>query len=215
MKLLLWLILSPWWLFLVPAFYLAKYGWKLYWRLIWIESCLTLAERELNALILKGRDHGGRKNRVAERYEWNALDKWAPPFRLIGDVPARFADALVAENEKETQEHRRDMGRVKLTAFLLRQLFDASPDAAKAKIIAEFRNKGEIPYIAAGIYELLNLKDFRLYNWKGGVNWRELGYVVRSRGFPREIVMTRTHPNGEISEIRNRRVLETINAQVA
>ena len=205
---------------LLGAGIVALQAWNFHGYLAWVGGQFKLAERELNALILRGRDHGGRKDRIAERYEWNTFDKWAPHGNVLafrGTMPdtSAIAKEFIRENEAEVKEYRQTMGRVKLTAFLLRELLNISAGTAIAKIQAEQRQRnGELPFIASGIWELLGAKEtVPPSEWKP-VHWRVLAYVVRKQGFPRELVMTKKRPDGTLYEVRGMELLAIINAQV-
>ncbi len=172
------------WLIAIPVLLYA--AWKLfeYWLyLLWVASCLIAAEHDLNDLLNTGLSHEGRKSRIAERYDWNTLDKWAPPLRLIGGAPEPIGHELIRTNEEEMQSKRRKMKRATFTALLLRDLYSASPSAALARIRA-VRREGKEPYIAPGIYELL-------LRGKKPVGWRVLRYVVSRWRLPQNIQMVK------------------------
>ena len=70
---------GPVWIIL-PLMLLAIWRVFAVWRkMTWIARCLTVAERDLSTLMSGGIDHGGRKGRVAERYQWNALNPSPAP----------------------------------------------------------------------------------------------------------------------------------------
>jgi hypothetical protein len=185
----------------------------------WVASCFIVAERELNALIQMA-EQDGRIGRVEERFHWNDLDKHKHPFRLWGDVPEpnnEIAKAFIERNEGEMTEGRQDKGRAKAAAFLLRQVLGGGTSGAKAKIVADYRNKGgKKPFVPAGIAELIgyDADEFDGTVWRGGVHWRTLSYVIRSYGFPRDIVMLASDASGNKVELRNHEALRRINSQV-
>lgn len=194
--------------------------WSLHQKVLWTAAKLTLAEHELNALIPRGRDQGGRIARVKERYEWNELDKWAPSGQLRwfgGELPDTnsIAKEFIRENEKEAVEQRQMMGRIKVTAFLLRELLNASPGNCISKIRDEQRMRGgELPFIATGLWDLLGAREGVDPSEWSPVHWRILEHTVRKYGFPRELVMTKKNPDGTLYEVRGMTLLEIINAQV-
>ncbi len=178
---------------LVIAFAVLEY--IIYKKQDWVATNLLLAERDFNRLIASGMSHGGRRDRVAERREWNEMvDPKVIQFHQKGF--RTVAHELVAENEKELGGKNTTMGRASVTAFLLRELYNGNIDAVQAKIHADVQNSdGKIPYIAPGIYELVGFENYDKNTGfpKGaGVEKWLLKRVVRYWKFPKEIRMTHT-----------------------
>lgn len=161
----------------------------------WVAERLILAERDFNRLIAGGMDHTGRKGRVAERREWNEM------FRP-GEVEVNkegfktIVHELIAENEKELSGKGETMTKASITAFLLKELYEANVETAQAKIFADTINAdGKPPYIAPGIYELVGFDKFDPktgFPPHAGVNKYLLRRVIKNWNFPREIRMIQT-----------------------
>lgn len=169
-------------LFTILALWAGLKLWAIQMRLNYIASLFDLAEAELNELISRARGHGGRKGRVAERYEWyDKLAKKEPAIGLFGSsrdaFPPTVSDTLIEANETETQLKRKQAYQMTVTAMFLRMLYNASPEAVKAKIAADTRENGRAPFIAAGIEELSE------------EHWRLIDWVVRRRGYPMSLTL--------------------------
>lgn len=178
---------------------------------------LTLAERDFNMHVASGLTHGGRKERVAERKEWN---KMVPP----GETPAAggpadpehgfasiqynqagyrsVAHELVEANEKEWTSKGVAMGKAQITAFLLRELYAGNVKAAQQKIIAETRINADRkpPYIAPGIdvlvgFDKFDAKELRFEKGAGVEKWL-LKRAVKGWGFPRDIRWIKENKDG-------------------
>ncbi len=186
----------------------------IYKRQEWIANCLILAERDYNN-VASGLAHGGRKERVAERREWNKMV-------LPGETPAMgggttpetafagvqynqagyrsVAHELVAANEKEMTGKGATMGKAATTAFLLKELYEGNIETAQSKIFTDTKNNdGKAPYIAPGIYELVGFDKFDPktgFPPHAGVDKWLLRRVVRSWNFPRDIRMIKTDEHG-------------------
>lgn len=182
-----------------------------------VATLLTLAERDFNANVAGGLAHGGRKDRVKERHEWNQMV-------LPGETPAlgapdasgggfggiqynqagyrSVAHELIAANEKELSGKGATMGKAAITAFLLRELYEGNVDAAQQKIIAETRNNADRkpPYIAPGLDVLIGIEKFDpqelCFEEGAGVNTWLLKRVVKYWGFPRDIRWVKTDEDG-------------------
>lgn len=157
---------------------LALAAWRLHMHVIHIASNFHLAEAELNTLIRSYRAERGRLSRTRERADWyRDIAKKEPPLFNLGDpFPRTVSDQLIETNEAEIQSKRKKKNECVMTAFLLAQLYRAAPEAARTKIEAE-RKRGATPFVAAGIESLSH------------EHWRFLRYVVRKRGFPRDLVL--------------------------
>lgn len=158
---------------------------------------LTLAEREFNILVSNGLAHGGRKDRVEERRQWNDMNKIPDTGIHIHKYKKGFkslAHELADLNEKDAAGKGTTMGKAQNIAFLLRYLYEGEVKAAQAKIVADARNgDGKISYMAPGIYELVGFDKFDPVALKfgsgAGVEKWLLKRVVRDHGFPRELKM--------------------------
>ena len=182
-----------------------------------ISEWLTLAEREMNSLLRGwGGGYGNRKDVVKERAEWLSMIP-------VTDDPASFADIyknffdLNQEDLKSGGSQGVAMGKVRLTAFLLRELYEGNVRNAQLKIFNEFANGGK-PYIAPGIRQIVGYDQFDMDKYKktgfppdAGVGWFPLWLTVKLNRFPRNIVMIRT----DKSRAYNRDVIEELNVQAA
>jgi len=163
-----------------------------------VARCLTLAERDFNSLVSGGMSHGGRKERVEERRQWNEMDR--PATVQINTAGFRsVAHDLVEWNEKDANGKGTTMGKASITAFVLRELYAGDVEAAQIKIFADTRNNnGTAPYIAPGIYELVGFRHFDPQHGfppNVGVKRWLLQRVVRRRGFPLDIRMKNADTN--------------------
>jgi hypothetical protein len=170
----------------------------IYYQEEWVERCLLLAERDFNNLVSSGLSHGGRKDRVQERKEWNEMAA-IPVLQINTQGYRSVAHELVEANEKELGGKNSSMGKASITAFLLRELYEGDVEAAQIKIFADTRNNnGTTPYIAPGIDELVGFQHFNPetgFPPGAGVEPWLLRRVVRTRGFPREIRMINAATN--------------------
>ena len=178
---------------------------------------LTLAERDFNMHVAGGLAHGGRKERVEERKEWNkmALPLEAPiPVAMVSNIP-NFANVhfnqagyesvvhkLVEANEKEWTSKGVAMGKAQMTAFLLRELYAGNVKAAQQKIIAETRISADRkpPYVAPGIDVLVGFDKFdpqelRFEPGAGVEKWL-LKRAVKGWQFPRDIRWIKENKDG-------------------
>jgi hypothetical protein len=197
-----------------------------------IAEWLTLAEREMNALLRAwGGGYSGesRKNVVKERADWLGMIP-------VTDDPAPFAEIyksffdLNQEDLKSGGPQGAAMGKVRMTAFLLRELYEGNVKNAQLKIFNEFENSPkkpkEPPFIAPGIRQIVGFDRFKpdiklgdpnYENYEygfpkdAGVDWFPLWLTVKLNRFPRSIVMIRT----DKSRVYNRDVIEELNVQAA
>ncbi len=186
-----------------------------------IAEWLTLAEREMNSLLRAwGGGYSGesRKNVVKERADWLQMIP-------VTDDPAPFADIyknffdLNQDDLKTGGPQGAAMGKVRLTAFLLRELYEGNVKNAQLKIFNEVANSGKpLPYIAPGIRQIVGYDRFDVTDVKNngfppdaGVGWFPLAFTVWRYGFPRNIVMIRA----DKSMVRNRLAIEELNMQAA
>jgi hypothetical protein len=159
-----------------------------------VAQWLTLAERDLNNLLGGGLAHGGRKERVGERKEWNEMAQ-TPAIQINTGSYRSVAHELVESNEKELSGKGNTMGKASTTAFLLRELYEGNVDTAQSKIHLDTINNGKPPYIAPGIYELVGFDKFDPVTGfppGAGVNRLLLFAVVLNRGYPRDVQFIKT-----------------------
>ncbi len=197
-----------------------------------IADWLTLAEREMNALLRAwGGGYSGesRKNVVKERADWISMIPDTDDPAPFADIYNKFFDL----NQKDLESggpQAAAMGKVRMTAFLLRELYEGNVKNAQLKIFNEFENSPkkpkEPPFIAPGIRQIVGFDRFKPdiklgdpnyenYEYgfpKGaGVDWFPLWLTVKLNRFPRSIVMTRA----DKSRVYNRDVIEELNVQAA
>jgi hypothetical protein len=161
-----------------------------------VKRWLTLAEREFNAQVSSGLSHGGRRERVGERRDWNEMNRIPETGVHIYKYKKGYknlAHELADLNERDAQKKNDAMGRAGTIAFLLRFLYEGEVKAAQAKIFADARNNdGKVAYMPPGIYELVGFDKFDPVTGfppNAGVEKWLLKRVVRAYGFPREIRM--------------------------
>ncbi len=184
-----------------------------------IADWLTLAEREMNSLLRGwGGGYANRKDVVKERADWLSMIP-------VTDDPAPFADIYKNFFELNQQDltsggsQGAAMGKVRLTAFLLRELYEGNVRNAQLKIFNEVANSGKpLPYIAPGIRQIVGYDRFDVKDVKNngfppdaGVDWFPLWLTVKLNRFPRSIVMIRA----DKSRVYNRDVIEELNVQAA
>lgn len=175
---------------------------------------LTLAEREMNALL---RGWGGglaadaRKKLAEERAGWLGMiprDK----ADAVSDVYKQFFDL----NQKELAGGAQGdfMGKARITAFLLREIYEGNVKNAQLKIENEFKNGGKLPYIAAGVRQILDLDHFDATAGRfkrPGVAWSfPLWLGAKLYGHPRRIIMVKP----DKSVVENRGVIDELNRQL-
>ncbi|MGA7326326.1 MAG: hypothetical protein WBX25_18045 [Rhodomicrobium sp.] len=171
--------------FLIIQFFL------LYGRLELIVGWLRLAERDLNGFIAGGWDQTGRKNRAAERAEWNRM-AIAPAAQIFEAGYQTVAHLAFEANEKDFQVRGSTLGKARITAFLLRELYQGNVEQAQKKVFGDTRNNGQVPYVAPGIRELIGFDRFSEeagFEPGAGVGPIELLLTVRLWGFPKEILI--------------------------
>ena len=130
-----------------------------------ISEWLTLAEREMNSLLRGwGGGYANRKDVVKERADWLSMIP-------VTDDPAPFADIyknffdLNQEDLKSGGSQGAAMGKVRMTAFLLRELYEGNVKNAQLKIFNEFANGGK-PFIAPGIRQIVGYDQFDVNSQK-------------------------------------------------
>ncbi len=182
-----------------------------------IAEWLTLAEREMNSL-LRGWSGGysNRKDVVKERADWLSMIPVTDDPAAFAEVYKKFFD-LNQDDLKTGGPQGAAMGKVRMTAFLLRELYEGNVRNAQLKIFNEFAN-GNKPYIAPGIRQIVGYDRFDEKDVKNngfppdaGEGWFPLWLTVKLNRFPRNIVMIRT----DKSRVYNRDVIEELNVQAA
>ena len=108
------------------------------------------------------------------------------------------------------------MGKVRMTAFLLRELYEGNVKNAQLKIFNEIANGGK-PYIAPGIRQIVGYDQFDVNDVKkngfppdAGVGWFPLWLTVKLNRYPRNIIMVRA----DKTVAYNRTVIEELNRQL-
>ena len=164
-------------------------------RLDDIESCLKRAERDMNAHISNALSHGGRKDKVKERAEWHKMAETSA-FQTFNAGYRTPAHDLIELNEKDLASKGGAIGKASATAFLFRELYEGGVETAQAKIVADVKNGGSVPYIAPGISELIGFDKFdkdKGFPEGAGVDSDELQWVAKWRKFPsKELIMVTT-----------------------
>jgi len=163
----------------------------LYGRCELIAGWLRLAERDLNIIIGGGWDQTARKKKAVERAEWNRMAR-TPAFQVLEARYRTVAHLAFEANEKDLQDRGSTMGKARITAFLLRELYQGNVGRAQDKIFADTKNNGKVPYIAPGIRELIGFDRFseeQGFESGAGVGSIELLLTVRLWGFPKEIMI--------------------------
>ncbi len=190
--------------------------WEVSDRLDFIASCLNRAERDLNALLASGLEHGGRKSKVAERKDWSRLAR--PADIQIFETGYRTpAHDIIQWNENDLAGKGTVMGKATVTALLFRELYEGSVGTAQSRIKAEVKNNGgNLPYLAPGIRELVGIDKFKDGEFEegAGVDSDELEWVVKHRKFPTQnLVSVKTNAEGVRKELRGKHVLEDLTQQ--
>jgi hypothetical protein len=212
-----WLLLL---IFLVGAF---PVGWNAFWKfkedIEGIQGNLKLAERELTKFLADNWDQAGRQAKVKERAEWASMAHPIIVHTLKGEELAKLAEdpakwsplaqpsikqvynegfRTVAHeafdlNKADMAGRGTAMGKVSMTAILLRELYQGSPGRALKKISHEFK-AGNTPFIPPGIRELLAFDKFDMEKQEfpkdhGAVGWIMLTLAVEHGKFPRELIL--------------------------
>ncbi|MFZ1107233.1 MAG: hypothetical protein WAN43_02640 [Rhodomicrobium sp.] len=182
-----------------------------YYKTDEISELLTLAEREMTALL---RGWGGglgkdtRKEWAEERGRW---------LQMIKDDKTDMAKTFFELNQKDLEGGAQATpgGRARLTAFLLRELYEGNVETAQAKVYNEAKN-GNKPFIVAGLRQLIDFDDFNDatgFPPGSGVDPYLLWLAVKLHGHPRHIVMVKTDANKNKFEVRNWDVINELNRQ--
>jgi hypothetical protein len=177
-----------------------------------ISQYLTVAENELNSLL---RSWGGglsataRKDLAKERAEWlSMVHPWSVKRDLFFDLNQQDLEGggQAAPGKK-----------ARMTAFLLREIYQGRIKAAQSKIIAETKNDkdGNPPYVAPGLRELLGMDEFeRTGNFPSvGISKAKLIMAIKRYRHPRNIYMVETDSNGNRIEVKGWDVIEGLTRQ--
>jgi hypothetical protein len=177
-----------------------------------ISEWLTLAERDMNSLLRGwGGGYGNRKDVVKERAEWLTMIPDSDPGALV-DVYKEFF-TLNQEDLKSGGPQGGAMGKARMTAFLLRELYEGNVKNAQLKIFNEVANGGK-PYVAPGIRQIVGYDRFdekKGFPPGAGVGWFPLLLTVKLNRYPRNIIMVRA----DKSVAYNRTVIDELNRQLA
>jgi hypothetical protein len=183
---------------------------------IQISEWLTLAEHEMNSLLRAwSGGYANRKDVAKERAGW---------LSVIPDTddPAPFADVyknffnLNQEDLKSGGSQGAAMGKVRMTAFLLREIYGGRVKNAQLKIFNEVVNGDKPPYIAPGIRQIVGYDRFDVNDAKNngfppdaGVGWFPLWLTVKLNRYPRNIYMV----TAKKQELRNWFAINELNIQ--
>ena len=162
-----------------------------------IADWLTLAELEMNSLLRAwGGGYESRKNVVKERAEWLSMIPDTDDPAPLAEAYKNFFD-LIQEDLKSGGSQGAAMGKARMTAFLLREIYEGNVKNAQLKIFNEVASGGK-PYIAPGIRQIVGYDRFDVTDVKNngfppdaGVGWFPLRLTVKLNRYPRNIVMIR------------------------
>ena len=161
-----------------------------------------------------GGGYANRKDVVKERAEWLSMIPDSDDPAAFAEVYKNFFD-LNQEDLKSGGSQGAAMGKVRMTAFLLRELYEGNVRNAQLKIFNEIANGGK-PYIAPGIRQIVGYDQFDVNDVKNngfppdaGVGWFPLWLTVKLNRFPRNIVMI----SATKTELWNLAVIEELNRQ--
>jgi hypothetical protein len=181
-----------------------------YYKTEEVSELLTLAEREMTSQLRGwggGMSADARKGMAKERGEW---------LQMVGDkgeVGKLFFD-LNQSDLSSGGPQAAAMGKARLTAFLLRELYEGNVETAQLKVYNEFKNGGK-PVIVAGLRQLI---DFDKFDEKtgfphgSGVNPNLLWFAVKIHRHPHHIVMVKGGSDGK-KEVKNWEVINELNRQ--
>ena len=176
-----------------------------------ISEYLTVAENDLNSLLRSwggGLSAAARRDLAKERADWISM---VEPSSAKRD---QFFD--LGQKDMEGGAQATPGGRARLTAFLLREVYNGRIKAAQSKILAEVKNDkdGKVPYVAPGLRELIGMDKFEKdKDFSGsGVPWLRLVMAVKRYRHPRYIIMTKTGSDGKKFAVTNWDVIEELNS---
>ena len=114
----------------------------------------------------------------------------------LADVYKKFFD-LNQDDLKSGGPQGAAMGKARLTAFLLREIYEGNVRNAQLKIFNEIKNGGK-PFIAPGIRQIVGYDQFDPNDVKNngfppdaGVGWFPLMLTVKLYHYPRHIIMVK------------------------
>ncbi len=176
-----------------------------------ISEQLTLAEREMTGQL---RGWGGglsaelRQGWAKERGEW---------LQMVKEDKAAISKSFFEQNQKDLEggPQAASMAKARLTAFLLRELYEGKVETAQAKVFNEIKN-GNKPFIVAGLRQLLGFDKFDEnagFPHGSGVNRYLLWMAVKLHGHPRHIMMVKTDSEKKKFEVCNWDVINELNRQ--
>jgi hypothetical protein len=188
-----------------------------------VSEKLTLAERELTALL---RGWGGglskptREDMAKERAGWLGQIKRPEAY---DELYKQFYEK--SETDLGGGAQGAAMGKARITAFLLREVYEGNVVNAQRKIYNEYVTGGKkLPHIVAGLREILDFDNFNpempilnrapaKYAGPGfprgsGTPWQILALATLIYRHPRHIVMVQNN-----AEIKNWEVLNLLNRQ--
>jgi hypothetical protein len=179
----------------------------LYYKAEDVSEYLTLAERELNNQL---RGWGGglsadtRKSWAAERGSW---------LHMIKDDKTEVAKTFFELNQKDLESGGPQggaMGKARMTAFILREIYEGKLETAQLKVHHEM--KAGKPFIAPGLGDLLGLDRYDEKDGfpdDAGVDPNLLWFAVKLFRHPRNIIMVKTVDGAKVA-VRNWDVLEEL-----
>jgi hypothetical protein len=178
---------------------------------IQISEWLTLAERDLNSLLRGWGGGANRKDAVKERADWLTMIPGSSDPAALADVYKEFFN-LNQEELKSGGSQGGAMGKARLTAFLLRELYEGNVKNAQHKIFNEVATGGK-PYVAPGIRQIVGYDKFdeeKGFPENAGVGWFPLWLTVKLNRYPRNIIMVRA----DKTVARNWTVIDELNRQL-
>jgi hypothetical protein len=170
-----------------------------------LSEYLTLAERELNALLRGwGGGYSNRKDVVKERADWLSMIPGTP------EVYKQFFE-LNQEDLKSGGPQGGAMGKARFTAFLLREIYEGNVRNAQIKILNELKSGGK-PHIAAGIREIVDYDEIEKTKElpKNYIGYFPMILTVKLHHHPKHIIMVRT----DKTVAENWAVLNELNQQL-
>jgi hypothetical protein len=179
-----------------------------YYKAEEISEYLTLAERELNNQL---RAWGGglsgdmRKGWAKERGEW---------LQMIKDEKTEVAKTFFDLNQTDLSSGGPQggaMGRARLTAFILREIYEGNVETAQLKVHHEVK-AGSKPFIAPGLGKILGFDKYKEpdgFPEGVGVDANLLWFTVKMFRHPRNIIMVKTVGDQKVA-VRNWELLEEL-----
>jgi hypothetical protein len=179
-----------------------------YYKAEEISELLTLAERELNNQL---RGWGGglsadtRKGWAAERGSW---------LQMIKDEKTEVAKTFFELNQSDLASGGPQggaMGKARMTAFILREIYEGNVETAQLKVHHEVK-AGSKPFIAPGLSKILGYEKYKDpdgFPDDAGIEPNLLWFAVKIFGHPRNIIMVKTVDGVKVA-VRNWEVLEEL-----